>query len=155
MKEELLKDSLLQIKKNLKNCYAPYSKFKVSSAVVLKYKDTHKIIKGVNIENISYGGSICAERNALTQAVSNGLLIENEKILKDDILFMIITYDYYEDKKDKAEIKLVPCGICLQFISELCSIDLPIYIANRNTDNIKDLEKYTLRDFLPNPFNHF
>ena len=53
----------------LNNSYAPYSKFKVSAIVVMKDGTE---ISGVNVENASYGATICAERNAITTAIALG-----------------------------------------------------------------------------------
>ena len=61
-----MKTKLLEL---LENSYSPYSKFRVSSIVVTK---DDKCYSGVNIENASYGATICAERVAILKAVSNG-----------------------------------------------------------------------------------
>lgn len=61
MKEEL--------KKLLENSYSPYSKFRVSSIVVT---NDGNIFKGVNVENASFGATICAERNAINSAICAG-----------------------------------------------------------------------------------
>lgn len=53
----------------LKNSYAPYSNFPV--AAVVEMKDGTKFY-GVNVENASYGATICAERNAIAAAITNG-----------------------------------------------------------------------------------
>lgn len=55
--------------KLLENSYSPYSNFRVSAIVVMK--DGHEFT-GVNVENASYGASICAERSAIVSAISNG-----------------------------------------------------------------------------------
>ena len=55
--------------KLLDNAYAPYSKFHVACLVEMK---DGRIIPGVNVENASYGASICAERNAITTAIALG-----------------------------------------------------------------------------------
>lgn len=57
------------LKQLLNNSYSPYSKFKV--AAIIKMKD-QKQIKGVNVENASYGATICAERSAIVSAISQG-----------------------------------------------------------------------------------
>ena len=53
----------------LNNSYSPYSKFRVAAMVVMK---NGQEFSGVNVENASYGMSICAERNAIFNAVANG-----------------------------------------------------------------------------------
>ena len=61
-----MKDELIKL---LDKAYAPYSKFQV--AAIIEMKDG-KYIPGVNVENASYGASICAERNAFTTAITMG-----------------------------------------------------------------------------------
>ena len=61
-----MKDKLLKL---LNNAYCPYSNFRVSAIVVMK---DGREIPGVNVENASYGGTICAERNAITTAIALG-----------------------------------------------------------------------------------
>ena len=61
---------LLQIAKDFsKNSYSPYSKFKVGAAVLC---EDGKVFGGTNVENVSYGLSVCAERVALFSAIANG-----------------------------------------------------------------------------------
>ncbi|MDE5538947.1 MAG: hypothetical protein K2J20_00470 [Bacilli bacterium] len=55
--------------KLLDNSYSPYSKFRVACIAVMK---DGKEFPGVNVENASYGASICAERSAILSAISNG-----------------------------------------------------------------------------------
>lgn len=86
--------------------YSPYSGVKVGAALETK---TGKIYTGVNVENASYGGTICAERTAMVKAVSEG---ERE--------FTRIAV--------AGSIKnLVPCGICRQFMSEFNPVMDVIY----------------------------
>ncbi|MBN2408017.1 MAG: cytidine deaminase [Elusimicrobia bacterium] len=78
--------------------YAPYSSFKVGAAVEC---ESGNIYGGCNIENSSYGVTICAERVAITKAVSEG-----ERVIKR---LAVVTAD-----KDVS----VPCGACRQFLIE-------------------------------------
>ena len=91
MKEELIK--------LLDKAYAPYSKFHVSCIVEMK---DGKFIPGVNVENASYGATICAERNVFTTAIAYGYKP------KDFEKLYIMT---------KGDIS-TPCFICRQFITE-------------------------------------
>ena len=93
------------------NAYAPYSKFKVGAAVVTQ-KDN--IYTGCNVENASYGATICAERVALCNAVSSG---------DRNIKAIAIVYD----KDNFAS----PCGICRQFIYEFGS-EIEVIMAKMN-----------------------
>lgn len=78
--------------------YSPYSNFKVGAALVT---DKGNIYTGCNIENASYGATVCAERVAIFKAVSN-----------DDNNILRIAIACSENTK------AVPCGICLQVMSE-------------------------------------
>ena len=92
MKEELI---------NLLNkAYAPYSNFKVSA--ILEMKDG-RFIPGVNVENASYGATICAERNAITTAITMGYKKGDFK----NIYIMV--------SGDKLS---MPCFMCRQVIVE-------------------------------------
>ena len=61
-----MKEKLLKL---LDNAYCPYSNFRVSAIVVMKDGTE---VSGVNVENASYGATICAERNAITSAIAMG-----------------------------------------------------------------------------------
>ena len=113
---------------NKKNSYSPYSNFRVSALVKTK---SGKIFKGVNIENAAYSPTICAERAALAQAISNG---------EREFSYIIIN----GDSKDT-----FPCGVCRQFIREFADTDTKIVIAN-STD---DYKIYTIEDLLPHGFS--
>ena len=117
-------------KKVYENAYAPYSKFKVGAALLMK---DGKIISGANVENGSFGLSNCAERTAMFYAYSQGYN-------KDDIVKMAVVAN-----TDKA---ISPCGACRQVISELLNQDCPIILTNiSGTDikvsNSKELLPYT------------
>jgi cytidine deaminase len=94
-------------------CYVPYSKFKVGAALLLK---NNTVILGANIENSSYGLSMCAERNALYHARLQGYK-------KEDIVAMAVI----GDTKDF----ISPCGACRQVMSELMPKESPIYLASK------------------------
>ncbi len=83
------------------NAYAPYSKFKVGAAVLTA---DNKVFTGVNVENSSYCVGICAERTAISKAVSEGY--------KEFKAIAIAA------KSQGKILKSSPCGMCRQFIFE-------------------------------------
>ncbi|MCE5314306.1 MAG: cytidine deaminase [Armatimonadota bacterium] len=112
------------------NAHAPYSGFWVGAAVLC---DSGKIYTGCNIENASYGLTVCAERVAVMKAVSNG-----ERRVR---AIAIVT-----DGPDIAQ----PCGACLQVIAEFCTADEPAIIVSGTVDlQYKVLD---LNEYLPMPF---
>lgn len=107
--------------------YAPYSKFKVGAALLLA---DGSIVAGCNVENSSFGATICAERNAISACVAQFGKVNAEALV-------LVT-----------EPKATPCGICLQVISEFCDSSLPIYASTP-----KGLGSASpLSQFLPLPF---
>lgn len=103
-----------------KNAYAPFSNFKVGAALLTK---EGKIYTGVNVENSSYGATICAERTAFVKAISEG---ERE--------FTAIAVSAGSEEA-------VPCGICRQFIYEFAPEILIITGTDKNSINIRTLEE--------------
>ncbi len=120
---------LEQAKEVANNAYAPYSKFKVGASILFKDNST---VQGCNVENASYGLSLCAERNALSTAISVG---KN----KDDILAIAI---YSPNTK-----KCFPCGACRQWIAEFSSEMKVIVEKDDNSALI-----YTINELLPHSF---
>lgn len=121
---------LIQIAKKYKErSYSPYSSFKVGACV---YTDNHQYYGGCNIENASYGATICAEQVAVTKAISES----NSKILAIAIV------------GDQPE--LFPCGICRQILREFSENSLKIYIMTTIED--ANYKVYSLKDLLPNSF---
>ncbi|MBN2694435.1 cytidine deaminase [bacterium] len=112
-----------------RKAYAPYSNFKVSALLVTK---SGKIYTGINVENASYGGTVCAERVAIFKAVSEGDM-EFEKI-----------YIYSTDKDGNHKIT-PPCGFCRQVMVEF-SKDMKIILVAENETIETDIE--TLQPFL-------
>ena len=108
--------------------YSPYSKYPVAAAVLT---EEGIIIKGVNIENATYGASICAEQVAITKAVSEGH--------KNFLAIAIVT-------NDETCIPY-PCGIWRQVLSEYSSNKLVIVAKNQTS-----YKTYKLSDLLPHKF---
>lgn len=108
--------------------YAPYSGFKVGAAVLT---ETGDIYTGVNVENISYGTTICAERVAIFKAISDG-----ERKIKAIAI-----------AGDGEEI-IYPCGACCQVISEFGGENTKIVCS----DNKGDFRIFALKELFPYPF---
>ena len=106
--------------------YAPYSKFAVGAAVLTK---SGKIFSGCNVENISLGLTICAERSAIAAAVTAGT--------RDLIMIAVVT-----ESKNPA----VPCGACRQVMAEF-NPRMKIIAATTNGE----LEEFELSELLPKP----
>lgn len=109
--------------------YAPYSAHKVGAA--LRTQDG-KVFTGCNVENASYGGTVCAERVAIQKAVS-----ETGKLQIKEIL--VIT---------QSSSPWPPCGMCLQVIGEFGK-NAKVYCAS--TDG--DIELHDFKDLFPQLFN--
>lgn len=126
MEHSKLKELVLS---NKNKSYSPYSKFRVSAVLVSK---DGKIYTGVNIENSSYGLTVCAERTAILKAVSDGIK-EFEKI-------------YLAGDSDDF---LTPCGACRQVLIEFCKKEFQVIsVKNDLSERI-----YTLEELLPHSFN--
>jgi cytidine deaminase len=107
---------------------APYSGFKVGAA--LRMKDG-TIYTGCNIENVSYGLSICAERVALWKALSEGAREFAEMAIVTD-----------------ADVLTSPCGACRQLLWEYCG-DVPIHLHSLKGGD----EEHRLAELFPHPFD--
>lgn len=99
--------------------YSPYSNFKVGAALLCK---DGKVFVGANVENSSYPLCMCAERNALYNAMMNGYK-------KSDFLALAIAAD--------TDTPCSPCGACRQVISELFPRDGEILLTNLKGDSYK------------------
>ncbi|MBU2113511.1 MAG: cytidine deaminase [Gammaproteobacteria bacterium] len=108
--------------------YAPYSKFPVGVAVLAQ---SGKIYTGCNVENASYGGTVCAERNAIAAAVVAG-----------ERTFTAVMVYTPQDKLTP------PCGICRQVIAEFFTPDAPIASCN----HLQQQQQWTLGELLPAAF---
>ncbi len=104
--------------------YAPYSRFRVGCALLC---EDGTIVSGANVENRSYGLTICAERSAIVAAVSSGARRFN------GIAVAGIDSDY----------PLPPCGACRQVISEFMDDECPVFFAGKS-DEIEETTVGTL-----------
>ena len=109
------------------NAYAPYSKFRVGAALLGK---NDVIYRGVNVENASYGLTICAERSAVFNAISDG-----------------------ERQFDLIAIAspggVAPCGACRQVLHEFAP-DIKIFLVD--TSGEKPVTELSLNVLLPHAF---
>ncbi len=108
----------------LRNSYSPYSNFKVGAALIA---DDNSIFTGTNVENCSFGLTICAERAAVVKAVSEGATS-----------FKIIAL------ASSSDTNIFPCGACLQVLSEFCD---DLKIISVNSDGQKEYS--SLKKLLP------
>ena len=108
--------------------YAPYSKFRVGAALLAA---DGTIITGCNVENASYGLTICAERVAIFKAISKGLLAFRCIVVVTDV-----------------EGLTPPCGACRQILWEFAP-DAEVILANTHGKTAK----YTVRELLPHGFD--
>jgi cytidine deaminase len=108
--------------------YAPYSRFRVGAAVLT---DDGRIFAGCNVENASYGLSVCAERNAIYQAIAQGARA----------LVAIVVYA-------PTPTPTPPCGACRQVMREFAA---DVTVVCFNDDNNAD-RRFALDELLPMAF---
>ena len=110
--------------------HAPYSRYRVGAALL---SDQGEVYGGCNVENASYGLTICAERTAVFTAVAAG-------------------HRHFEAVAVVAagEQTPYPCGACRQVLAEFCDPDTPILVAR--ADFLDAYETLTLGDLLPHAF---
>ena len=111
--------------------YSPYSGFAVGAALLTK---DGKVFVGANVENSSYPLCMCAERNALYNAMMNGYK-------KEDFAALALSADTDEPCS--------PCGACRQVISELFPKNAPIIMTNLKGDE----KEMTIEELLPFAFS--
>lgn len=118
------------LKRLLRNSYSPYSGFKVASICLMK---DGKSFGGVNVENASYGATICAERVAICTAIASGYK-------KGDFSKLYVMCDSPKISSS--------CFLCRQTISEFFSRDAEIILYSNDGEK----ETYTVEDLCPYPF---
>ncbi|OBZ74062.1 Cytidine deaminase [Grifola frondosa] len=121
------------------NAYCKYSKFRVGAALL---STNGEIVKGANVENASYGGTICAERTAIVKAVSEGI--------RSFLAIAVVT--------DVAS-PISPCGMCRQVLREFCALNMPVLLvpadyAKQKADGDIDggVKETTIGELLPHSF---
>ena len=131
---ELAEDRLLEIAKaGMSAAYAPYSGYKVGAALL---DESGQIWRGCNVENASYGATICAERTAVTYWAQTGAAAEGRKPVAIAVV----------GGKDGVITDFAPpCGICRQVMMEFCDPDTFRIILT----NGKEIRSYTLAEILP------
>ncbi len=112
-----------------KNAYAPYSRFKVGSALLC---EDGKVFTGCNVENVSFSATLCAERNAISTAVNNGYTT-----------FIKLAVATVDGKR------ILPCGICRQVITEFAPHCEIIF------NNDGEIASYYISDPLADNFGGF
>ena len=125
------KELLEKAKEARELSYSPYSHFAVGAALLCK---DGRVFKGTNVENSSYPLCMCAERNALYNAMMNG-------VKKEDMVALALIADTDEPCS--------PCGACRQVISEIFPKDAPIYMANMKGK----VQETTIEELLPFAFS--
>lgn len=121
-----MKDLIKGAKETILKAYAPYSNYKVAASV---RDEQGRIYTGCNIENASYGATMCAERVAIFKAVSEGA-----KSIEEILILAEGSMPY-------------PCGMCRQVMSEFMKKDGKIYVCFNDS-----IEEYTLEQLLPKSF---
>jgi cytidine deaminase len=110
------------------NAHAPYSNFRVGAAL---HASSGRIFGGCNIENASYGLTVCAERIAIFKALSEGE--------RNFDAIAVVT---------DTERLTPPCGACRQLIWEFCG-DVPVILSNIQGKT----ETISMHELLPRPFD--
>lgn len=120
-----------------KNSYSPFSGFKIGSAVLW---NNGAITSGCNVENASYGATVCAERVAIWNGISqqHTLGIINSPLKIAEIMVVSSSAEAWP-----------PCGMCRQVIAEFGSEKTLVHLANINGD----YKTFTFAELFPYGFN--
>ena len=132
-----IRNNIILLKPYLERCYSIYSKFNVASMLVFKTQTKFKLdlkYYGVNVENCSFSLTTCAEKNCITNAITDNANLKEAK-------YMIVLTNTAK--------KITPCGSCRQVLSEFFDKDFMIYTIG--TNNI--IYPYKLGDILPHSFD--
>lgn len=128
---EVVKKAYEMAKNVQDNAHAPYSNFHVGAAIKIKGQDD--IVVGCNVENASYGATVCAERGAIQTSIAS--------FGKKEFEFVVVV--------SNTQPAIGPCALCLQVLSEFAKQDLPIYFANK----LEIQRVVTFGELLSQPFS--
>lgn len=130
-----------------RQAYAPYSKFRVGAAVVVETPDGPRIVTGANVENASYGLTLCAERSALAAACAltdASRPADAQARIGAAPTITHVALACVDARGDAPPGERMPCGACRQWFAELAPSAI-YYVEGIATD-------LTLADLLPRPF---
>lgn len=127
MKPEQIQELISLAKQARERAYAPYSGYRVGAAIV---SESGAVYTGCNVENLSFGATICAERNAAGAMVASG-----------ETRFRLVVVA----TKDGA----APCGICRQFLAEFAMDDAKVL----SVDESGAVREWSFKDLLPETFD--
>lgn len=130
LREAIIPDMIKKATQARLNAYTPYSNYKVGAAVLSAR--TGKIYSGCNVENSSYGATVCAERNAILHAIAQ------EGDLGIDVV-VVVSDDFPPAP---------PCAQCLQVLAEFSKKETSIILVSINGESVE----YKFSELLPNPF---
>lgn len=116
--------------KSRKQAYAPYSGHMIGAAVRMK---DGQLFGGANVENASYGGTVCAERTALWKAITEGS--------KGPIVDVMVVSDHKEPWP--------PCGLCRQVLAEFAVAETRVWIASTK----KVVKAFRFSEIFPEAFS--
>ena len=119
-----------------RHSYAPYSDFQVGAALLAA---DGTVYTGVNVENASYPAGVCAEKTALSKAVSEG---------QRQFTAIAVAGGHRQEDSTALRDYCPPCGVCRQFLSEFCAASFTVITAR----SVTDYRTYTLADLLPCSF---
>ena len=114
----------------MRHSYAPYSRFCVGAALLTR---EGRVFQGCNVENASYGLTLCAERTALGAAIAAG----HRRFTAVAVV-------------SSGQTAPMPCGACLQVLTEFCKPDCLVMLASATRPSV--FQTYRLKDLLPRAF---
>ncbi len=126
----ILEEALEAARAAQQNAYCPFSSFPVGAAVCVRGSD--RIFAGCNVENSSFGASICAERNAILSMVA--------ALGASEITEVVVV--------SNGDTPAVPCAHCLQVIAEFAGKETRVHLANETGFQAH----YHFSELLPHPF---